>query len=136
MPVDTSPKPVPSRSTRPVIWVSLVLRSTVATRTGCAPRKPPASAGEALCSDFAGPLPHSAIGLTAPPPCPHVAFATRGRRCGLQAARRMADRDGMTWHGTTILCVRKDRQVVIAGDGQVTMGQAIVKSNARKLRRL
>ena len=41
-----------------------------------------------------------------------------------------------TWHGTTILCVRKDGKVVIAGDGQVTMGQTIVKSNARKLRRL
>jgi ATP-dependent HslUV protease subunit HslV len=40
------------------------------------------------------------------------------------------------WHGTTILCVRKDHQVVIAGDGQVTMGQTVVKSNARKLRRL
>jgi len=45
-------------------------------------------------------------------------------------------RDGNEWHGTTILCVRKDRQVVIAGDGQVTMGQTVVKSNARKLRRL
>jgi ATP-dependent HslUV protease, peptidase subunit HslV len=40
------------------------------------------------------------------------------------------------WHGTTILCVRKAGQVVIAGDGQVSMGQTIVKSNARKLRRL
>ena len=40
------------------------------------------------------------------------------------------------WHGTTILCVRKAGQVAIAGDGQVSMGQAIVKSNARKLRRL
>jgi ATP-dependent HslUV protease subunit HslV len=40
------------------------------------------------------------------------------------------------WHGTTILSVRKDGRVVIAGDGQVTMGQTIVKSNARKLRRL
>ena len=40
------------------------------------------------------------------------------------------------WHGTTVLCVRKDRQVVIAGDGQVTMGQTVVKSNAKKLRRL
>ncbi len=40
------------------------------------------------------------------------------------------------WHGTTILCVRKDGRVVIAGDGQVSMGQTIVKSNARKLRRL
>jgi ATP-dependent HslUV protease, peptidase subunit HslV len=44
--------------------------------------------------------------------------------------------DGIAWHRTTILCVRKDHQVVIAGDGQVTMGQTIVKSNARKLRRL
>ena len=40
------------------------------------------------------------------------------------------------WHGTTILCLRKGGRVVIAGDGQVSMGQTIVKSNARKLRRL
>jgi ATP-dependent HslUV protease subunit HslV len=40
------------------------------------------------------------------------------------------------WHGTTILCLRKGAQVVVAGDGQVTMGQTVVKSNARKLRRL
>ena len=39
------------------------------------------------------------------------------------------------WHGTTILCLRKAGQVVVAGDGQVTMGQMVVKSNARKLRR-
>ena len=44
----------------------------------------------------------------------------------------MAYPDPHLWHGTTILCVRKDRQVVIAGDGQVTMGQTVVKSNARK----
>jgi ATP-dependent HslUV protease, peptidase subunit HslV len=40
------------------------------------------------------------------------------------------------WHGTTILCLRKGGEVVVAGDGQVSMGQTIVKSNARKLRRL
>jgi len=40
------------------------------------------------------------------------------------------------WHGTTILCLRKGNKVVVAGDGQVTMGQTVVKSNARKLRRL
>src|ERR671923_1809806 len=40
------------------------------------------------------------------------------------------------WHGTTILCLRKAGQVVVAGDGQVSMGQTIVKSNARKVRRL
>jgi len=39
-------------------------------------------------------------------------------------------------HGTTILCVRKDGEVVIAGDGQVTMGQTTVKTNARKVRRI
>ena len=41
-----------------------------------------------------------------------------------------------TWHGTTILSVRKGDQVVIAGDGQVTLGQTVIKSNARKVRRL
>jgi len=40
------------------------------------------------------------------------------------------------WHGTTILCLRKGDKVVVAGDGQVSMGQTIVKSNARKVRRL
>src|ERR1700727_911484 len=44
--------------------------------------------------------------------------------------------DSDRWHGTTILCLRKGGEVVIAGDGQVTMGQTIGKSNARKLRRL
>jgi len=40
------------------------------------------------------------------------------------------------WHGTTILCVRKGGEVVIAGDGQVSMGNTIVKANAKKVRRL
>jgi ATP-dependent HslUV protease subunit HslV len=40
------------------------------------------------------------------------------------------------WHGTTILSVRKGGVVVIAGDGQVSMGNIIVKSNAKKVRRL
>src|SRR5208282_58870 len=48
----------------------------------------------------------------------------------------MDNSDPKTWHGTTILCVRKGDKVVIAGDGQVTMGNTIVKSNAKKLRRL
>ena len=48
----------------------------------------------------------------------------------------MTDARTDSWHGTTILAVRKDGKVVIAGDGQVTMGATIVKSNARKLRRL
>ena len=40
------------------------------------------------------------------------------------------------WHGTTILAVRKDRKVVVAGDGQVSLGNTIIKANARKVRRI
>jgi len=40
------------------------------------------------------------------------------------------------WHGTTILTVRKGGAVVIGGDGQVSIGQTIVKANAKKVRRL
>ncbi len=39
-------------------------------------------------------------------------------------------------HGTTILCVRRDGHVSIGGDGQVTMGQTVMKHNARKIRKL
>jgi ATP-dependent HslUV protease subunit HslV len=41
-----------------------------------------------------------------------------------------------SWHGTTILSVRKDGRVVIAGDGQVSLGQTVIKANARKVRRI
>ena len=44
--------------------------------------------------------------------------------------------DDTVWYGTTILSVRKAGSVVIAGDGQVTLGQTVIKSNARKVRRL
>ena len=40
------------------------------------------------------------------------------------------------WHGTTILSVRKGGKVVVIGDGQVSMGNTIVKPNARKVRRI
>lgn len=40
------------------------------------------------------------------------------------------------WHGTTIISVRKNGRVVVAGDGQVSMGQTVMKPNARKVRRL
>ena len=40
------------------------------------------------------------------------------------------------WHATTILTVRKDGVVAIGGDGQVSIGQTIVKGNAKKVRRL
>src|SRR5258706_8708755 len=44
--------------------------------------------------------------------------------------------DQSLWHGTTILSVRKDGRVVVAGDGQVSMGQTVIKANAKKVRRL
>ncbi|PWC41354.1 ATP-dependent protease subunit HslV [Azospirillum sp. TSO22-1] len=44
--------------------------------------------------------------------------------------------DPIQWHGTTILSVRKGGQVVVAGDGQVSFGQTVMKANARKVRRL
>ena len=40
------------------------------------------------------------------------------------------------WHGTTIVTVRKGGKVVIAGDGQVSLGQTVIKGNARKVRPL
>ena len=40
------------------------------------------------------------------------------------------------WHGTTIVGVKKDGKVVIAGDGQVSLGQTVIKGTARKVRRL
>lgn len=48
----------------------------------------------------------------------------------------MASHDPINWHGTTILSVRKDSRVAIAGDGQVSMGDTIMKGNARKVRPL
>lgn len=41
-----------------------------------------------------------------------------------------------TWHGTTVVSIRKAGRVVIAADGQVTLGSTVVKATARKVRRL
>ena len=48
----------------------------------------------------------------------------------------MADQEFPGWHGTTIIGVRKGGQVVVAGDGQVSLGQTVIKGTARKVRRL
>jgi ATP-dependent HslUV protease subunit HslV len=48
----------------------------------------------------------------------------------------MADSDFPGWHGTTIIGVKKGGQIVIAGDGQVSLGQTVIKGTARKVRRL
>lgn len=44
--------------------------------------------------------------------------------------------DKSNWHSTTILALRRGEDVVVAGDGQVTLGNTVLKSNARKVRRL
>src|SRR3984885_6681527 len=56
-------------------------------------------------------------------------------RCGF-LKETMSDQSLPTWHGTTIIMVRKGGQTVIGGDGQVTIGQTIIKGNAKKVRRL
>ena len=48
----------------------------------------------------------------------------------------MSNSDFPGWHGTTIIGVRKGGKVVIAGDGQVSVGQTVMKGTARKVRRL
>ena len=40
------------------------------------------------------------------------------------------------WHGTTIVLIRKDNQVVVAGDGQVSLGNTVLKSTAKKVRKI
>jgi ATP-dependent HslUV protease, peptidase subunit HslV len=47
-----------------------------------------------------------------------------------------ATADPTGWHGTTILCVRRDGHVAMAGDGQVSLGQTVLKGNACRLRRI
>ncbi|HUC16531.1 MAG TPA: ATP-dependent protease subunit HslV [Acetobacteraceae bacterium] len=44
--------------------------------------------------------------------------------------------DPIGWHGTTIIAVRRDGAVAMAGDGQVSLAQTVVKANARKVRRI
>ena len=48
----------------------------------------------------------------------------------------MTDTSFPGWHGTTIIGVKKGDEVVIAGDGQVSLGQTVIKGTARKVRRL
>ncbi|WP_238372159.1 ATP-dependent protease subunit HslV [Heliomarina baculiformis] len=48
----------------------------------------------------------------------------------------MSKEDFPGWHGTTIIGVKKGGEVVIAGDGQVSLGQTVIKGTARKVRRL
>ena len=66
----------------------------------------------------------------------------RGRLDGRGLRRHLADMNTASdtaspgWHGTTIIGVRKSGRVVVAGDGQVSVGQTVMKGTARKVRRL
>lgn len=64
---------------------------------------------------------------------PRALAAARSRHI---SARMDDNRSNAPWHGTTILAVRDSDKVVIAGDGQVSMGQTVMKPNARKVREL
>src|SRR5665811_309521 len=122
MPVATAERPAPSRSTSTSTSVSLVLRFTAALRISN-PWQYPSVAR--LLSGVAG-IRHSRCQSAGP------SLNERDRR-GLA---RMSPNELPSWHGTTILTVRKGGTVVIGGDGQVSIGQTIVKSNAKKVRQL
>jgi len=68
--------------------------------------------------------------LVAPRAARHIRLRLHNR------GATMADTDFPGWHGTTIIAVRKGGRVVIAGDGQVSLGQTVIKATARKVRRL
>jgi ATP-dependent HslUV protease, peptidase subunit HslV len=65
-----------------------------------------------------------------------IPVAARSSRPYLRLQPKALRMQDQRWRSTTILSVRKSGAVVIAGDGQVTLGQTIMKSNARKVRRL
>ena len=48
----------------------------------------------------------------------------------------MENQQSNSWHGTTIISVRKGNEVAIAGDGQVSLGNTVIKSTAQKVRKL
>ena len=58
------------------------------------------------------------------------------RTCTRAPISPLMSEQSMVWHGTTILSVRRGGKVVIAGDGQVSMGQTVMKPNAKKVRKL
>jgi ATP-dependent HslUV protease subunit HslV len=60
----------------------------------------------------------------------------QGKGDAISPCMNTTTQDPIGWHGTTILCVRKDGRVAMAGDGQVSLGQTVVKNNARKVRRI
>ena len=67
---------------------------------------------------------------------PLARLRIRGRRAICEPMQNNQPYDPVGWHGTTIVSVRRDGHVSVAGDGQVTQGQTVMKGNARKVRRI
>src|SRR5207249_11498831 len=78
--------------------------------------------GPTSVSALPRPCLYSSLFFTAPPPTEIYTLS-------------LHDALPISWHGTTILAVRKNGAVVVAGDGQVSLQQTIIKPNARKVRR-
>jgi ATP-dependent HslUV protease subunit HslV len=75
--------------------------------------------------------------LQRPVSVPRSGAQERLRRVNMNASYSAShDNQSPVWHGTTILTVRKGGKVVIGGDGQVSIGQTVIKSNAKKVRKL
>lgn len=68
--------------------------------------------------------------------CPHASQICFGAGECLDESMSMLAQNSDLWHGTTVLTVRKAGAVVIGADGQVSVGQTIIKANAKKVRRL
>ena len=72
-----------------------------------------------------------------PSSTPHYHHSTTQRRAYYAPPRYVGDRgayEQRDWHATTILSVRKGNEVVVIGDGQVSLGSTVIKDNARKVR--
>ncbi|AHJ64137.1 ATP-dependent endopeptidase hsl proteolytic subunit hslV [Granulibacter bethesdensis] len=69
-------------------------------------------------------------------PCRHALEAPCEAIMSISPYPAASSHDPVGWHGTTILCVRRGNTVTMAGDGQVSLGQTVVKGNARKVRRI
>src|SRR5580704_10633852 len=124
MPVAIVDAPVPSRSTATSTSVSLVVRFTDALRMTI------------LANSRAF---YQGLVRRANVPCICIAtrqFLNHAWTEGFQRMQSPENGQSGLWHGTTILTVRKGGVVAVGGDGQVSIGQTIVKANAKKVRRL
>ena len=102
----------------------MLCRTVIGLRPACAR---PAQSGRAL-SSWLGPA-------LLPQARPN-GRAQASRALSSWLAGSAGDASGITMHGTTILCVRKEGKVAMIGDGQVSLGNIVMKPNAKKVRRI